>query len=111
MFHTLSRQTVTYLKESENLLLVSSVHITFLKQQEVWDKSIAWSNMPGIQKEGSLSVDVPVSTLWLGSRPRFTSELSKKYTSQLQWLCHGYKMTEATGDINSMRAGEATDRN
>ena len=33
------------LKEGENLLLVFSIHITFLKQQEVWNKSIAWSNM------------------------------------------------------------------
>lgn len=33
------------LKESENLLLVFSVHVTFLKQQEVWNKSIAWSDM------------------------------------------------------------------
>lgn len=33
------------LKESENLLLIFSIHITFLKQQEVWNKSIAWSDM------------------------------------------------------------------
>lgn len=33
------------LEESVNLLLVFSIHITFLKQQEVWNKSIAWSNM------------------------------------------------------------------
>lgn len=33
------------LKESENLLLVFSIHITFLKQWEAWNKSIAWSNM------------------------------------------------------------------
>lgn len=49
------KHITVYLKECENLLLVLSIHITLLKQQEVWHKSIAWSNMPGIQKEGSLS--------------------------------------------------------
>lgn len=39
-----------YLKECENLLLILSIHIALLKQQEVWNKSIARSNMPGIQK-------------------------------------------------------------
>lgn len=43
-------KTTTYLKESENLLLVFSIHISFLKQREVWNKSIAWSDMPGIQR-------------------------------------------------------------
>lgn len=40
-----------YLKECEHLLFVLSIHVALLKQQEVWHKSIAWSNMPGIQKE------------------------------------------------------------
>lgn len=55
-----------YLEESVNLLLVLSIHITLFKQQEVRNKSVAWSNMPGIQKEASLSVDVPPSTLLPG---------------------------------------------
>lgn len=32
-------------KERKNFLLTFSIHISFLKQQEVWNKSIAWSDM------------------------------------------------------------------
>jgi len=33
------------LKESENIMLIFSINIAFLKQQEVWNKSMAWSDM------------------------------------------------------------------
>lgn len=39
-----------YLQECEDLLLALSIHIAFFKQLEVWNESIARSNMPGIQK-------------------------------------------------------------
>lgn len=41
-----------YLQVCEDLLLVLSIHIAFLKQLEVWNESIARSNMPGNQTEG-----------------------------------------------------------
>lgn len=51
--HTFLAAHETYLKESENLLLLFSIYVSFLKQQEVWNESISWSDMPGIQREGS----------------------------------------------------------
>lgn len=65
---------ITYLQESENLLLILSVHVTLLKQQEIWNKSIAWSDMPETQRGQLVSARVSEqSTLPLGCLPRFTT--------------------------------------
>lgn len=35
-----------YLQESENTLLVFTVHIAAFKELEVWNKSVAWADIP-----------------------------------------------------------------
>lgn len=77
--NTLSKMDVTYFEECENLLLILSIHITLFKHQEVWKKSIAGSDVPGIQEEGILSVDVPWSTSQLCSCPIFTATSARPH--------------------------------
>lgn len=95
------KQTISYLQESKKLLLIFPVHIILLKQHEVWDKSIAWSNVPGIQKKDIPSVDVHLSPLPLGSCLRFPGGRAKPH-SILQRLCRGSVMSDENWDVCSV---------
>lgn len=46
-------QRIIYLKEGVNSLFILSIHVVLRKQLKVWHESFAWSNIPGIQGEGS----------------------------------------------------------
>lgn len=39
-----------YLQEGVNSLFILSIHIVLRKQLEVWHKSIAWSNVPVMER-------------------------------------------------------------
>lgn len=40
-----------YLQECEDPLLLPAIHISLFKQIEVWRETIAWSDMPGTERE------------------------------------------------------------
>lgn len=43
-------KTILYLEKGVNFLLINSIHVVFCKQLEVRHKSVAWSDIPGMER-------------------------------------------------------------